>query len=330
VRALLSLALALGLAAPLRAQTYLVVVTGLSGEPPYARAFREWASTLIGAAEHRLGMPANHITYLAESVDSAGDIVAQRSTKENLSRALAALATRVEPNATVVLVLIGHGNAMNAEPRFDLPGPDITAGDLGRQLAAFRTQRVVVVNTTSASGDWVGPLSGARRVVITATRSGTESYATQFPRFFASAFADDGADTDKDGRLTVLEAFVYAAREVAHLYETQHKLATEHPQLDDDGDGKASATPDARQGDGVVAASIFLDVPRATVAGSATPDSVLARLYATRDSLQRQLSDLRGLRAGMDSTAYNKESERLLLELARNGQAIRAREGRQE
>ena len=62
----------------------------------------------------------------------------------------------------------------------------------------------------------------------------------------------------------------YTRKQVAHLYESQGKLATEHPQLDDDGDGKGTAIPNAQQGDGVIAASLFLDMPRAAVAGVAS------------------------------------------------------------
>ena len=323
-------AAAISLAATARgatAQTHLIVVSGLGGEPVYAKAFRDWSTTLLGAARHVAGIPAANLTWLAETADSADGLVARKATKQAVTQAIATVAGAAEANATVVIVLIGHGTAgaTPAESRFDLPGPDITARELSLALAAFTTQTVVVINAASASGDWIPVLSAPRRVVITADRTGTEVYATQFPRFIAAALADSAADADKDGRLSVLEVFEYARKQVAHLYESAGKLATEHPQLDDDGDGKGTGTPNAQQGDGVLAASIFFDMPRASAA--ATADTAVRRLYASRDSLNRALADLRRVKAGMDSTAYSREEERLLLELARNGAAIRAKGG---
>ena len=44
-------------------------------------------------------------------------------------------------------------------------------------------------------------------------------------------------DFDKDGRLTLFDLYVATAKEVAQNYATNEQLATEHSQLDDDGDG---------------------------------------------------------------------------------------------
>ena len=319
------LALLLGWPGVAGAQTYLVVVTGLSGEPAYAKAFHEWATTLTGAAEARLGVPRANVYTLAETADAATQT--ERATKPNLERVLRDVVAKAESNAVVWVILIGHGSADNGPARFNLPGPDVAATEFAGWLTAFTTQRLVVINAASASSDWIPALSGARRVVMTATRSPAESYATEFPRFLAAAFADDGADTDKDGRLSALEVFDYARRQTAGLYETAHRLATEHALLDDNGDGKGSETPSATQGDGSAAALVYLNPPR-TVAGAPT-DSALRGLYATRDSLQQLIADLRARKGMTDSTAYRAELDRLLLDLARAGQAIRARGGKE-
>jgi hypothetical protein len=90
----------------------------------------------------------------------------------------------------------------------------------------------VLVNTASASGDFVPVLSGPNRVLVTATKTGFERNETIFGEFFVDAFASDGADTDKDNRVSVLEAFTYARREVTRRYEDSNRLLTEHALLE--------------------------------------------------------------------------------------------------
>jgi hypothetical protein len=70
-----------------------------------------------------------------------------------------------------------------------------------------------------------------------------ERNQTEFPSYFVQAFSDEGADADKDQRVSVLEAFTYARREVERFYEKGHLLVTEHAVLDDNGDGTAARRP---------------------------------------------------------------------------------------
>ena len=74
-----------------------------------------------------------------------------------------------------------------------------------------------------------------------ATEADAETNETTFPAVFAKVLASglDPAeqDFDKDGRLTVFDLYVAVAKEIAQNYATAELLATEHAQLDDDGDG---------------------------------------------------------------------------------------------
>jgi hypothetical protein len=307
------------------AQTYLVVVGGIGGEPRYSRAFDEWCTTLVAAAGERLGVPQGQIVYLAAA--PAGPPATDTSTKANVESVLTALAGRAEADASVFIVLVGHGSAVGGASRFHLPGPDITAQNFAALLDGFPTQQVVFVALSSASGGFVQALSGERRTIITATRSGFERNETVFPEYFVEAFAATGADTDKDERVSVLEAFNYARREVRRSYESNGQLLTEHALLDDNGDREGSTEPDAQAGDGAVASQLFLlGTPR--VAAATVPgDSALVPLYEERTRLERAVAELRTRKERMTSEAYERELERLLLALARVSRAIREREG---
>ena len=57
---------------------------------------------------------------------------------------------------------------------------------------------------------------------------------------------DPAADSDKDGRISLWEAFAYASTLVKQYYEQRGQLSTERPVLDDTGDGvgKEAAAPE--------------------------------------------------------------------------------------
>ena len=309
--ALLLGALPLG---PAAAQAHLVVITGLPGTPERRAAFDSTAGIIVAAARSRLGLSDAGVVRLSESTAPA-------ATAEGIAAALTALAQRAEPQAMVCIVLIGHGSAMGEDTRFNVAGPDLTAERMATLLRRFTTQEVVVVNTTSASGPWIAALAGPRRTIITATRNAGQRDETVFARFFAAALADDGSDTDKDGRLSVLEAFEAARAGVERHYQSLRRLRTEHAMLDDDGDGRGAVSIGA-QGDGRRAALLFFD----GAGGARADDPRFSALFAQRDSLHRRLLALRDRRAAMDSLSYERELEQLLIEVSRTGRAIRMRQ----
>jgi len=319
--ALLSLGPASG-----EAQTYLLVVSGIGGEAQYRASFDEWSTTLLTAAQDRLKLPADHIVYLCEDPDVVAG--SRKSTKANLDAAVMEIASRAEPDALVVIVFIGHGSAVGGSARINLPGPDVSAEDIAALLTRFPTQQLVVANLASASGDFLPVLSGSRRTIITATRSGRERYETVFASFFVRAFASDGADTDKNERVSVLEAFEFARREVNRHYDTGNRLVTEHALLDDNGDSKGSTEPDPRTGDGAIAASLFLDNPLAAAVATLPDDPELRALYQARQRLEQAIATLRARKDELAPDIYESELERLALELARTSRTIRERETR--
>lgn len=309
------------------AQTYLVVVSGVGGDLQFSDLFARWGAAVVDAAHQRLGLPDSNITFLAEHAERDRRITGP-ATKERLEAALRAIGRRAPPTADVLVVLFGHGSDRGEDPRFNLVGPDVSAAELNAWLSELKVRCIVVVNTASASGGFVPALAGPGRIVVAATRSGFERNATRFGEYFAQALAADsvdGADTDKDGRLSVLEAFNYARREVARAYEQEKRLLTEHAVLDDDGDGKGSAGPSAAGGDGTLAASVFLTSSSA-MAAAATTDPELRRLYARRDSLERRVAELRAAKNTMTTEVYQRTLEDVLVELATATRAIRERE----
>lgn len=283
-------------------QSHLVIIVGLGGEKKYSDAFRAMAVSMVGAAEKKLGLDPAHIVSLGE----------KESTRESVQKALREVSSRAAPGDLVFILLIGHGSFQQGESRFNLRGPDMTAADFVPLLDALAAQRVVFVNTASASGDFVKTLMGKNRTIVTATKSAQERNETTFARHFVDAFASGGADADKDQRVSVLEAFEYARREVQRFYEKERRLLTEHAVLEDGREGALARTVFLGAGDG-----------EAQTADAGDPE--LLALRQERRDVERRLDALKARKETMAAASYEEELEKLLLELARKDAEARRR-----
>ncbi len=96
---------------------------------------------------------------------------------------------------------------------------------------------LAVINCSSASAPFLNRLAGENRVVITATKSGDEQNFAHFGQYLAAAIADGDADVDKDGQVSLLEAYLTACRNLDEFYKQEARLPGEHALLDDNGDG---------------------------------------------------------------------------------------------
>ena len=329
--ALLTVACLAAPGAPCGAQsTRALVVVGLGGTAEYRERFTTWAVELRRALTGPGGIPAGDVVVLTERGDAAAGLASERSTRDNVVAALGQLARRSGPEDRLLVVLIGHGTAQGEESLFNLPGPDLSGADLATGLLAFPTQTVAVVHTGSAGGGFVAPLSGPNRIILSATRTARERNATEFAPYFVEAVGGGGADLDKDGQVSLLEAFTYARAEVARHYAEENELLTEHAVLDDDGDGQGSPDPSADAsagaGDGRLA-SLFRLGGSAAQAPPDTDDPVLSRLLQERSAIQTRIDALRSRRTTMTQDAYDAALEELLVELALKNREIRAREG---
>jgi len=306
-RSLAALGMTLGMAVNVPAQTNLVIISGLGGQPEYTKQFAEQSVALADAASSRASLPDSAITWLGEPTAAKSKWLRGESTKVEIEGVLRRLATG-PANAQTVIVLVGHGAGEGEATRISLPGPDLTTADFRRLLGAFGHRPVAFVNLTSASGDMARLLAAPGRVVLTATKSSFERNEARFGRYFVDAFAKEGADTDKDDRVSLLEAFTYAQAEVKRFYETEGRLATEHAQLADSSG---------------LAARFFLSPGAAARAGG---DAQLTALHARKDTLDDAVRRLRARKDAMQPEAYERELERLLVALAEVSQEIRGRE----
>jgi hypothetical protein len=318
IRALLAVLLGVLLpAAPLAASDrYALIITGAHGEPVYAEQYAQWRQSAVTALLEKLALDDARITTLFEGGDAA-----HAATADGVRRSLGALRAKLTAGDVLLVFLIGHGSFDGAEAKFNLVGPDLTSTEwaaLVKPIAAH----MVIVNSTAASFPFLEHLAGPRRIVITATDSVAQRFDTVFPEYFIRALTDGGADIDKNGRVSVWEAFSAASMGVRRYYTQRGQLATERALLDDDGDGIGrEAGEDGK--DGSASSRLYFDPE---VPGAAPTDEELIRLLQKRTSLQIEADELKVRRQLMTPAEYQTEFERVMIALARVSRDIRNRE----
>lgn len=296
---------------------FALIVQGASGEEQYAVLHRKWTTDLATLLRDRFRYPPANVIVLAEQ-PGAGET---RSTADNVRAAVARLTKTMTAADQLVVVFIGHGTGDAADAKFNLIGPDLTVADWNGLLKPI-PGRLAVVDTTSASFPFMAGLAAEGRVIVTATSSYSQRFHTTFPDAFLASLTAADADLDKNGRLSLFEAFAHASRLVKEHYEQKGTMATEVAVLDDNGDGKGRVA--ASEGtDGTLASLTYLDPPAVIT----TRDPELQKLMLRQQALTEQVDDLRRRRATMSEADFTRQLETLLVELAEVSRDVRRRSG---
>jgi hypothetical protein len=295
-------ALLLLAAAAAHAATYYVTISGLGGEPDYTQRFKMWAEDIDSSMKKAGGDASTVITMVSPK-------------RDEIRARFATLTQQMKPNDSLVVVLIGHGTFDGVEYKFCVPGSDMTAGELGALLDRLPAQRQLVVNTTSSSGGSIEALRRPTRIVIAATKSGTEKNATVFGRYWAEALRDPAADADKNDAISALEAFNFAERKTTEFYDTQKRLATEHAVLEDTGKGEGERKPSAENGEGKLAGTFAVVRLGANAAAARDPNK--RALLDQKEQLEQAIDKLKYEKAAMPAEEYKRQLTQLLLQLAK-------------
>ncbi len=285
----------------------ILLIVGAPGEKEYAQVFSEEIEDWVKACR------AANKSFRVIDPNTAGT--------NQFTEIKAALSGQAEGEQELWLVLIGHGTFNGKESKFNLSGPDLDTKQMAEMLAPIH-RPIILVDTTSASAPFINGLSHQNRIVITATKSGWEQNYTRFGKYFARSVGDLTADLDKDGQVSVLEAFLNASREVEEFYKSERRLATEHALLDDNGDGKgtpanfyrgvrpAKKTDEAVKVDGFRAHQIQF-IPNEAEA------KLSPEVRKRRNDLEVSLEELRGRKSQMSDDEYLKQIEPILLDLSK-------------
>jgi hypothetical protein len=287
------------------AATFYLNLAGIGGELDYTQRFKMWADD-IDSSLKKAGGDATVTTLVGP-------------TREQVRARFAELARQVKPADGFIVFLIGHGTFDGQDYKFNIQGPDITAAELAALMDKVQAQRQLVVNMTSCSGGSIEQLRRPNRIVIAATKTGSEKNATNFARYFAEALREPAADTDKNESISALEAFRYAQTKTTEFFDTQKRLATEHSVIEDTGKGSGERTATAENGEGKLAGSFT--VVRLGANAAAARDPKKRPLLDKKEQLEQAIEKLKFDKAAIPAQEYKRQLTQLLLELAKTQEA---------
>jgi hypothetical protein len=320
----------------------VLVVLGAAGEPEYGTifkacgnrwkdAFGEGAIKLLDGTESSIKDADNTISNGAAS-ESEPQIVPEESHRQQIfdwirqqepsgdSPNSSDLDGEALRNEVSWIILIGHGTTDRTGSKFNLFGPDLSAKELATALKNTN-RKWVIVNCSSSSGPFLSELSGANRIVVTATKSGAEQNYSRFADFLSRSLTDPASDLDHDSQISVLEAFLASSSSVARFYQDEGRLATEQALLDDNGDKRGTPALFFRglkaikaPGDGL---SLDAEMAKRVIITKLSDAIPLTRENATKaQEIEAKIELLRQEKGKIDQGEFADRLEVLLLELA--------------
>ncbi len=290
------------------ADSSALIISGVPGDPEHTEKFNKWTEATRKLLVEKFGFTSDRVIVLSD----------KGTAKPEILKAFDQLKTQLKPSDTFFLFMIGHGS-YDTDYKFNIMGPDLTGMEYSQLLNTLKVARIVIVNGTSASGGALETMAGKNRVIVTATKSGHEGNEPLFYEYFVQALQSPDADEDKDGKVSIWEAFKFATDSVDRFYKEENRLATEHPQLSDGAtapvDNKAKEPPTLAR-----VTTFQVDRPR-TVS-----DPRLQGLLNEKREVEQKIEALKIDKAITPQDVYDKQMEDLLIQLATKNQEIKAQE----
>ena len=268
----------------------------------------------------------NNVIVLGETRIVEEGFVDDVSNAENIRAQFGMLSSTVNANDDVFIVLFGHGGYEAGVARLNIPRRDLSQNDFADLVGSLQARRIVFINTASASAPFIEAIAGEGRIVVTATKTGTQTNETLFPQYFIESLTNPGTDRDKDSRISIAEIFAYTAEKTDQWYADNGHLATEHALISDTGGTEGVRIEDLEtSGAGQVAAFTFLsagDSALLAAAGGDRPE--LANWLAEKSQIELEIAELKAQKAQMDIDDYYADLEVLFIRLARGNEQLEA------
>ena len=271
------------------AADHVLIIGGVAGEKSFYDAFWGGTSRFHQLLTDEYGYTSDQITFLFEDmgdIDRGGqgelELVDAESNRDQVLAAFDQLAKTVQPSDRFLLFMLGHASRTGrGSAKFNLRGRDITEVEYVTLINSVPAENQILIFGFPYSGRLVPQLSAPGRIILTSS-SPNEGYSLQagFGEVFVGAFSTADNDLNGDGDISLLETFLSLQTQTKEWYENDGTIQSEHPHLDDNGDGNATRNlridpevPRVEQtDDGALAEKTFLGTRR-TVLPSTPPPS---------------------------------------------------------
>ena len=305
---------------------YALLIAGLGGDAEHTETFKGYLFNTRKALVESFGFPEGQVTTLGEQKIQDAVFIDGLSNAETIRSSFDALSSSVTSNDDVYIILFGHGGYEGGESRLNIPRRDLNQNDFAELVDQLDARRIIFINTASASAPFIEALAKEGRIVVTATRSGTQKNETSFPRFLIESFTDPGTDQDKDGRVSVAEIFTFSSEKTAQWYDDNGNVPTEDALLSDTGSVEGVRLKDLdASGAGQFAAFTYLSAGETElIAASAQGRPEISAWLQEKDQIERDIAALKSRKADMNVDDYYSELELLFVRLAQGNDRVEA------
>ena len=257
------------------AEDYALIIGGVGGEKSFYDEFWNATSGMRNLLIEEYGYAPERVTFLFENDGEGSDVVDGKSTKTGIEAAFSDLQAQVQSGDRFLLFMVGHATKMAGGLKFNSPGRDISDVEWAALINQISAEQMVLIFGFPYSARVVPQVSKEGRTIITACSAREGYMRSGFGNIFVNAFSDRAADADDSGAISLLEAFLYTQNRVKAWYESDASVQSEHPHLDDNGDGIASRKALPNASDGTLAQSTYLGKRRSVLVDSVVvePDS---------------------------------------------------------
>ena len=255
------------------ATDYALIIGGVGGEKSFYEEFWNATSRLHKLLTEEYGYSSENITFLFEDDGESAGVVDGKSTKVNVERAFAEIAQQVQPTDRFVLFMVGHANKARRELKFNLPGRDLRDTEHADLINQISAEQMILILGFPYSASVVPQFSRGGRTIIVSCSPREGYMRSGFGNIFIDAFSDGAADTDGNGTISLLEAFLYTQGRVKTWYENDGSVQSEHPHLDDNGDEVPSRKNLPNDQEGILAQQTFLGTRRTPLIAATAPSA---------------------------------------------------------
>ena len=227
-----------------------LIVCGLSGDEEHREMFVESVARIHTALTERFGFDATNIRIQFGRSEDEVELdefpSAGRATREEIAADAKNLVQQTTAQDTAWVFVIGHSYFDGRTVFLNIPDTDLTHHQFTKLFEKLDGKQSVFFICTPVSGFYIKGLSKPNRIVMTSTEADAETNASIYHASLAKTLGEiklgTGFDLDKNGTVSLLDLYIRSTQNMADAYLRNDPplIATEHPQLDDNGDGRGS------------------------------------------------------------------------------------------
>ena len=226
-----------------------LIICGLPGNEEYKEIFTESVTKIRAALTDRFGFKSENVRVQLgtheEQPEPKGS-ASGRATRKEIFAEAKTLVEKTSANDLAWVFVISHAYFDGKSVFLNVPDTDISHVEFAESFKGLGGKNTAFFICAPVSGYFIKGLSKPGRVVITSSERDYETNGSIFQTHLANALteisSDPKFDFDNNGKVSLVDLYIKTTRDLVNAYITNDPplYPTEHPNFDDNGDGKGS------------------------------------------------------------------------------------------